>query len=242
MIIKADTGTNEALVEVCAYHLGQHFVDEYNWHLSLGWFLDVELVQATDKAGQSKALQEIQNSLSIALRQMNALHPSVKRAMEWQVSKNLTNDMPSTKFKTFTQLDGEWVPFKSYDNLEILVRTALSSFLGLPADTPGLEFKLVRSKDSALSAANVALSGESIKNITYRQRDGETWQKALTVKRCRDFWRIAKGVEAPKTSSGPFSEFLGDIVDALGRRDRWTSIPAVMRAWVKCADSDELFL
>ncbi len=52
-----------------------------------------------------------------------------------------------------------------------------------------------------------------------------------TDKRCRDFWQIAKGAEAPKTASGAFRRFLGDVVYALGRGDNWTSLPAVMRAW-----------
>jgi len=242
MMIRSELGTHEAIVEVCAHHLGQRFVDEYDFHFSPGWFLDVELANASDKAAQTAALKEVQKSLSNALRQMYLLHPSVRRAVEWQVQKNLSNDTPSTTLKTFTEIDGELVPFKSYDNLEILVRAALASFMGVPADSPGLEFNRAQSRNSALSAANVALSDENMRNITYHQRDGETWQKALTVKRCRDFWRIAKGKDAPRTFSGPFGAFLGEIVDALGKRDQWSSLPAVMRAWAGCAEKNEWFL
>lgn len=242
MTIRSDLGTPAAIIEVCARHLGREFVEEYDFHLSPGWFLDVDLANATDKDGQEAALKEIQKSLSNALRQLYLLHPNVRRAVEWQVQKNLSVDSPSTKLKTFTELGGELVPFKSYDNLEILVRAALSSFTGVPADSPSLEFKRVLSKDSALYAANAALSDDNMRNITYHQRDGETWQKALTVKRCRDFWRVAKAKDAPRTFSGPFGVFLGDIVDALGKRDQWVSMPAVMRAWTGCAEKNEWFL
>ncbi|MEX0329227.1 MAG: hypothetical protein AB3N07_10925 [Ruegeria sp.] len=241
MSIRSDLGTPDAIIEVCTQHLGRQFVEEYDFFLSPGWFLDVELVQAANKKAQAEALKEIQKSLSNALRQLNTLHPSVKRAMEWQVLKNLTSHAPNTKLTTFTEIDGERVPFQSYDNLEVMIRTALSSFLGLPVDTPELEFKQDRSNDSALSAANVSMSEASFQDITYQQRDGETWQKALTAKRCRDFWQLAKGDEAPKTASGQFSLFLGDVVYALDKGDNWTSLPALMRAWSKCAENDERF-
>lgn len=251
MTIKAEPGTSAAVVEVCAHHLGRKFVQANNDFLVTGWFLDLDLVHAAEKDGQVKAVKDIQDNLAKALLGLYSLHPDLRRAIEWQVSDNLANDEPMTRLQTFALLPQDSTdekatlvlkPFKSHDNLEVLIRTALSSYVGVSADTPGLEVHQGTPGKSAKSTAKNVLSDLNMKDVTYRQRDGETWQKALAVKRCRDFWRMAKDKDAPKTYSGPFGTFLGDIVDALGKRDQWKSLPAVMRAWDGCAEKNEWFL
>ncbi len=256
MRIKAELGTSAAVVEVCAHHLGREFVEANNGFLVSDWFLNLDFVHAVEKDVQVKAVKEIQDNLAKALGGLYSLHPELRRAIEWQVSDNLASDEPMTRLKTFALLpkdstDEEGAgkeetlvlrPFKSHENLEIFIRTALSAYIGVPADTSDLETHRGTPGKSAKSVAKNVLSDLNMKDLTYRQRDGETWQKALTVKRCRDFWIAAKEKPAPKTFSGPFGAFLTDVIQALGKHNKWTSEEAAMRAWAGCATENEWFL
>ena len=256
MMIRADLGTCGAIVVVCAHHLGREFVVANADVLIPSWFLDLDFVHAVEKDGQVKAVKDIQDCLAKALRGFYSLHPDLRQAIEWQVSNNLATDEPMTRLQTVAMMPTEDIdeedvdeevtldltPFKSHENLEILIRAALSSFIGVPADTLGLETQRGTPGKSAKSTAKSVLTDLNMKDLTYHQREGETWQKALTVKRCRDLWAIAKEAPAPKAPSGQFGLFFGDTIYALGKGDDWPVLKTVMRSWAGCAKEHEWFL
>lgn len=242
MNLHAEPGTSQAIVEVCDYHLGRDLIDQFSELLHTSWFVDLESIHVAEKSLQKKAVEDIQKSLSKALRSFYSLHPDVRRAIEWQVASNLSADKPETTLQTFTKIDGEFTPIKSFDNLELLLRSALSSFIGQPADTPSLESTLHNPKQSARSAAKSALSDINMKNLTPQADTNEAWKKALTVKRCRFLWFAVKQDAAPKTYSGPFGRFLSDVVIALNKHDEWKDGSAIMRAWKERSEQNEWFL
>jgi hypothetical protein len=243
MIIKAPLGTYEAIAEVCTFHLGQQLVEEHDYMLIPGCFLDVEQAHVADKKQQQRAITDIEGALKSALTKFYALHPDIRQSIEWQIRDNLENDTPTTRFQTFFNDQGKDSPISSSDNFELHLRTALSSFLGLAADTTNLESSARKPELAAISAARNSMSDLNMKNMTKQARTGNTWQKALTVKRCRELWQLAKNSDAPKNSpSSPFGRFLGDIVDALGKRDDWESPQATMAAWQRCSEQNGWFI
>ncbi len=248
MRISAPLGTFEAITEVCAAHLGSKVVDQNSIMLLPQWFLDVEQAHVTNKAEQQKAVAEIESSLKRILRTFYALHPDVRRSIEWKIRDNLREDAPVTRFQTFIDHMGESTPISTSDNFELHVRTALASFLGVPADTHRLEFESSNTKASARFAADQALSDLNMKNLTRQARDGGAWQKALTVKRCRELWLSATGNEAPKSftggrsGTGRFDDFLTDMIIALGKQDDWSNPAGVMNAWRERSELNEWFI
>lgn len=242
MTIMSKIGTREAIIEVCRQHLSQKAVDKYAKFLSPWWFLDTDHVHVVGKGQQTAAIKEIERSLRKALLAYNSLHTDVKRAVEWQVTHNIKADNPMTRLQPFSKIDGVDTPIHSNDNLELLLRTAFSSFLGQSTDANSLEILRAKQGNSASSAAEEALSDLNMKEMTKQAKGGQSWQKALTVKRCRELWLEAHEVEAPISLSGQFAKFLGDMVDALGKRDEWKSLPNVMAAWRARAQNDEWFL
>jgi hypothetical protein len=248
MKIIAPLGTYEAVAEVCASHLGTQIPTEQSYMLLPGWFLDLDHAHVTEKKAQQRTIGEIESALRTALQKFYALHPDVRRSVEWQVRDNRSTDTPTTRLQAFIDLDGKNTPVNSSDNLELLLRAGLSSFLGVPADTDRLEFESANKIKSARSASDAALSDLNMKNLTPQARDGGAWQKALTVKRCRQLWEIAKREDAPKsftggrTGTGRFDDFLTDMIEALGKQDEWQNPASVMNAWRARCELNEWFL
>lgn len=235
LTLKSKVGTHSAVVEVCQFHLGINFTEEWFDQLSPEWILDTSRAHAADLGAQKEAILEIEKSLRRALSNFNSLHPDIRRAVEAQVRNNLANDEPGVWLQETFLDNGEVTPLVSYDCFELRLRSALSSFLGVGADRANLETLHASKTRSVRSAAETVLSGVAVSNLSHQAKQGETWEKVTMVKRCREFWFEARGEPAPSSYSGKFSEFLADMVDALGKRDEWREPRAVMNAWRRLA-------
>jgi len=241
-VSNSPAGTAEAIEEVCRCHLPKF--QDFNHQVPLvpAWFLDLEFAHVVEKKSQAEAIDEIEKSLRKTLKAIDALHPDLDRAIEWEVARNLETDEPVFRLQTFTDIDGQSTPIQTYDNLKLLVGAALSAFIGQPADAKKLASQPRHRNNSAIIAAKEALSDLNMMDISAQERANESWQKALTVKRCRMLWSVGMDAKAPISYTGKFALFLDDIIIALGKFDTWSDPRSVMQAWRSRAKHDGWFL
>jgi len=229
--MKSDTGTPEAILEVCGAHLTHPLPPEIEFALCPEWFLDLHFIHVADRKAEMKKLQKLESGLRSALAAIEEMHTDVRRSLEHQASANLRDDDPTYKLVTFTEYEGQRVPINKFDNVQRFIEHALAAYLGQPAESQDLRTSRHKPDRSAEVAAIQALSELNMLQLNEQAGPHDTWQRIVAVERCRELWSLGTGKQPPNAYSGPFGRFLADVITAIGKVDDWPSPESVFNAW-----------